>query len=93
MPQNGIYFQGVEALSKALSKNKKLQVLNLNDNTVGPKGAIALMEILPDMKELKVINLGDCLLKNAGAKLILQALVKPNLPNLEVSTFILLCTR
>lgn len=42
VPQNGIYHPGISALSDSLKENENLQVLNLNDNTIGPKGAEAL---------------------------------------------------
>lgn len=45
MPQNGIYHVGISALANGLSTNKNLKILNLNDNTVGPKGARALAEV------------------------------------------------
>lgn len=37
MPQNGIYHEGITALSTALRENTSMQVLNLNDNTIGLK--------------------------------------------------------
>lgn len=42
IPQNGIYHPGISALSDSLRDNENLKVLNLNDNTIGPKGAQAL---------------------------------------------------
>jgi Ran GTPase-activating protein 1 len=63
MPQNGIYHEGVSALSDAFIHNKNLQKLNLNDNTIGEKGAKAIAKVLPHLQNLKEINFGDCLLK------------------------------
>lgn len=37
MPQNGIYHEGITALSSALRENTNMQILNLNDNTIGLK--------------------------------------------------------
>lgn len=42
IPQNGIYYVGITALSESLKENENLKILNLNDNTIGPKGAQAL---------------------------------------------------
>jgi Ran GTPase-activating protein (RanGAP) involved in mRNA processing and transport len=33
MPQNGIRPNGIEFIGEALSKNKNLRIINLNDNT------------------------------------------------------------
>lgn len=44
IPQNGIYHLGISALSESLKENENLKILNLNDNTVGPKGAQALAQ-------------------------------------------------
>lgn len=46
IPQNGIYYPGITALSESLKENKDLKILNLNDNTIGPKGAEALAQAL-----------------------------------------------
>lgn len=42
IPQNGIYHPGISALSESLKENENLKILNLNDNTIGPKGAQTL---------------------------------------------------
>lgn len=47
MPQNGIYHIGISALSEAFKQNAQLARLNLNDNTVGAKGAQAIAAALP----------------------------------------------
>lgn len=46
IPQNGIYHPGITALSESLKENENLKILNLNDNTIGPKGAEALAQAL-----------------------------------------------
>lgn len=74
MPQNGIYHEGISALSDAFSNNPNLRILNMNDNTFTEKGAKALANALPKMQKLTVLNLGDCLLKTQGAELIAKAL-------------------
>lgn len=74
MPQNGIYHVGITALSDSFTHNKNLQILNLNDNTIGPKGAEAFANVLPNLQNLKQINFGDCLLKTKGAESLANAL-------------------
>jgi len=74
MPQNGIYHVGIAAIAKGLSANPNLRVLNLNDNTIGLKGANALAEALPTFHDLEELNLGDCLLKTKGALILTEAL-------------------
>lgn len=83
MPQNGIYHPGITALSEAFTHNKNLEKLNLNDNTVGPKGSKAFSDALPNLQKLKELNFGDCLLKTEGAKLLASSL-KDGHHNLEV---------
>lgn len=67
MPQNGIYHEGISALSDAFTHNKNLQIINLNDNTIGKKGAQAISKALVHLQNVKSINFGDCLLKTKGA--------------------------
>lgn len=74
MPQNGIYHEGIAALTDAFSCNPNLSILNMNDNTFTEKGAKCLAEVLPKLQKLKILNLGDCLLKTEGATLIAKAL-------------------
>lgn len=74
MPQNGIYHVGITALSEAFTKNKNLQIINLNDNTLGPKGSRSLARALSSLPELRCLNLGDCLLKNRGTEFIAEAI-------------------
>lgn len=51
MPQNGIYHPGISALSDAFKNNPNMKTLNLNDNTIGPKGAESIAEALPYMQK------------------------------------------
>lgn len=83
MPQNGIYHVGISALSNAFTHNKNLEILNLNDNTIGPKGSEAISKALPNLQSLKEINFGDCLLKTKGALLLAEGL-KEGHKDLEV---------
>lgn len=84
MPQNGIYHVGITALSDAFTYNKNLQILNLNDNTIGPEGAKAIANALPHLQSLKEINFGDCLLKTQGAILLADGLKKTHFELEEV---------
>jgi len=74
MQQNGIYHVGIAAIAQGLSANPNLRVLNLNDNTIGLKGARALAKALPIFRGLEELNLGDCLLKTKGALSLAEAL-------------------
>lgn len=74
MQQNGIYHVGITAIAYGLSANPNLRVLNLNDNTIGLKGARALAKVLPTFRNLEDLNLGDCLLKTKGAMVLAEAL-------------------
>ncbi|CAB0034680.1 unnamed protein product [Trichogramma brassicae] len=82
MPQNGIYHVGISALANGLSVNKGLRILNLNDNTVGPRGAVEIANILHNFNCLEQLNLGDCLLKTRGAIALAEALKQGSYPSL-----------
>lgn len=45
MPQNGICAKGISALSDAMTYNKGLRHLNLNDNTFTESGAQAMAKV------------------------------------------------
>lgn len=83
MPQNGIYHIGISALSEAFMHNKNLEILNLNDNTIRPKGSESIAKALLGLENLKELNFGDCLLKTKGALLLAESLKVGN-KNLEV---------
>lgn len=51
IPQNGIYHIGISALSDSLKENENLKILNLNDNTIGSKGAEALAFALENLQK------------------------------------------
>lgn len=51
MPQNGIYHPGISALSEAFKSNPNMKCLNLNDNTIGPKGAESIADALLQMQK------------------------------------------
>lgn len=83
MPQNGIYHDGISALSDAFLHNKDLEILNLNDNTIGPKGSESISKALSQLDNIKELNFGDCLLKTKGALLLANTLKSSN-KNLEI---------
>lgn len=83
MPQNGIYHDGISALSDAFTHNKNLEILNLNDNTIGPKGSESIAKALLGLDNLKELNFGDCLLKTRGALFLADSLKQGN-KNLEI---------
>lgn len=73
--QNGIRPAGVEKLIVlGLSRNKKLQVVDLQDNTLTSRASSALAKTLPEWRELEELNLNDCLLKPKGCLLLAEAL-------------------
>jgi len=74
MPQNGIYYPGIQALCEAFAKNPKLRHINMNDNTFTEKGAAHFAAIVKDLRNLESLNLGDCLLKSGGADILANAL-------------------
>lgn len=51
IPQNGIYHVGIAALSNGFRQNSNMKILNLNDNTIGQKGAMALADALEYMQK------------------------------------------
>lgn len=51
IPQNGIYHVGIAELSEGFRKNSNMKILNLNDNTIGQKGAMALADALECMQK------------------------------------------
>lgn len=73
--QNGIRPAGVEKLiAKGLSHNKKLEVLDLQDNTLTTRAAKALATALSEWPELSELNLNDSLLKPNGCLVLAEAL-------------------
>lgn len=86
MPQNGIKFHGIQALTEAISES--LVVLNLSDNIMTIEGGRVMADALAKAKNLKVLNFSDCLLKGKGFLLILKSLKKSGcLKNLQTMNF------
>ncbi|CAG7716423.1 unnamed protein product [Allacma fusca] len=76
MPQNGIYVEGINALTDSFRENPNLRVLNLNDNTVSSKGCVKLAECVTGLLNLTELNLGDCLIKTDGVRTLSNALAE-----------------
>lgn len=73
--QNGIRPAGIAKLiSQGLSKNKKLKVLDLQDNTITTTAAIPLAQSLGAWESLAELNLNDCLLKPKGSLVVMDHL-------------------
>lgn len=54
MPQNGIYYDGITALSEGFKMNENMRILNLNDNTIRAKGAASLAEAFFYMQKYEI---------------------------------------
>lgn len=73
--QNGIRPAGIAKLiSEGLAKNAKLQVLDLQDNTITTSAAIVLADTLSAWENLVELNLNDCLLKPKGSLVVVERL-------------------
>lgn len=87
--QNGIRPAGISKLIEfGLVKNKNLQVIDLQDNTITTRGANELAKAINTWEKLNELNLNDALLKSKGSKLLIDALangdVKPDLTTLKL---------
>jgi len=60
-------------VEQGLSNNKKLKVLDLQDNTITTRGAIHIAESLSNWPLLVELNLNDSLLKNKGSLKLVEA--------------------
>lgn len=83
MPQNGIRMEGIAAISKGLSGNSKLEVLDLQDNTATKVGTRSIVSHLSSWPDLRVLNLSDCLLGGPGGIALATALAGGSNPKLE----------
>jgi len=87
MVQNGIRQEGIVMLLRdGLSKCKKLEVLDLQDNTFTSLGSWALADVISSgaWPELRELGIGDCLLKAKGGIAVMQALTSGKCEKLEV---------
>ena len=46
MIQNGIQYEGIQAIAECIKHSPNLKILNLNDNIMTPKGAISIAEVI-----------------------------------------------
>ncbi|AMD20246.1 HDL498Wp [Eremothecium sinecaudum] len=84
--QNGIRPSGIATLlMHGLQHNKKLEVLDLQDNTFTTGGSNVLAAVLPQWKDtLKELNVNDCLLKADGSDAVVKAMLDNKFGLLEV---------
>lgn len=84
--QNGIRPAGIAKLiSQGLARNSKLQVLDLQDNTITTSAAVALADSLSSWDKLVELNLNDCLLKPKGSLVVVERLHEGS-PKTEFTT-------
>ncbi|KAI8868860.1 RNI-like protein [Ramicandelaber brevisporus] len=76
IPQNGIRPEGIKNLASALAQCTKLEILDLQDNTLALDGARAIGRALPNWTELRHLNLGDMLAGTRGGMHLGRALNK-----------------
>lgn len=75
--QNGIRPVGISKLIKfGISENKKLKVLDLQDNTLTLKASLTLAAALDRWPGLIELNLNDCLMKPKGSRAVCKALAE-----------------
>lgn len=83
--QNGIRPTGISKLiSKGLSHNKNLTIVDLQDNTITTQGSIELADSISNWSKLVELNLNDCLLKAKGSLALVESLSKIKLPSLKL---------
>ena len=72
--QNGIRPVGISKLIKfGISENKKLKVVDLQDNTLTIRASLALAAALDMWPGLIELNINDCLMKPKGSKAVCRA--------------------
>ncbi|AGO10977.1 AaceriAFR525Cp [[Ashbya] aceris (nom. inval.)] len=83
--QNGIRPSGIATLIRhGLRHNHKLEVLDLQDNTLTQGASEVLADALPVWKDtLRELNVNDCLLKAGGCESVLRALGAHNFAVLD----------
>ena len=85
MVQNGIRQDGITVLLREGMRGcKRLQVLDLQDNTFTITGSTALAEVVGGWTNLTELGVSDCLLGARGAVIISEALGKVETTNLQV---------
>lgn len=85
MVQNGIRQEGIKVLLQSgLSKAKRLEVLDLQDNTFTASGSLVLAQLMGCWPCLRMLGVGDCLLGARGAVMLVEELGKGGNEKLEV---------
>lgn len=85
MTQNGIRPEGIShLLSAGLSQCKKLEVLDMQDNTFTMAGSTALAKALPGWSNLIELGVGDSLLGARGALKVFDVLAQGKNKKTEV---------
>lgn len=83
--QNGIRPAGIAKLiSQGLSHNRKLQVLDLQDNTLTVAGGKEVARALSNWEHLVELNLNDALLKRDGSFSVILLLKQGHQSKLEI---------
>ncbi|VDK33362.1 unnamed protein product [Taenia asiatica] len=80
--QNGIGIHGsdgIKALSSAISKNTRMRVLNLSDNSLKEEGGIEVARTLKWVPQLKELILDDCLIRNRGCRALAHYLEREDI--------------
>uniref|UniRef100_A0AC35TJ04 Ran gtpase-activating protein n=1 Tax=Rhabditophanes sp. KR3021 TaxID=114890 RepID=A0AC35TJ04_9BILA len=85
--QNGIWADGIRALSDCFRFNPNLRIIDLSDNTCTHRGAAAIAAVVPQLKKLERLALGDCLCRDRGTLKIFRALAAAQLVNLKELEF------
>ncbi|KAL5971757.1 Ran GTPase-activating protein 1 [Taenia solium] len=80
--QNGIGIHGsdgIKALSSAISKNTRMRVLNLSDNSLKEEGGIEVARTLKWIPQLKELILDDCIIRNRGCRALAHYLEREDI--------------
>ncbi|EDO16412.1 hypothetical protein Kpol_1030p22 [Vanderwaltozyma polyspora DSM 70294] len=87
--QNGIRPKGVATLIHyGLQHNKKLEIIDLQDNTFTKHASLIFASALPIWSEsLKELNLNDCLLKGVGSDAVFKVLKEKKFGKLATLRF------
>lgn len=73
--KNAISAEGLQELRFALSMNHGLVALRLQNNQLGPEGALVLSGWLRGLYVLEVLNISSCSIKDVGVKAVSMSIV------------------
>ncbi|KAM7533599.1 hypothetical protein Aperf_G00000127711 [Anoplocephala perfoliata] len=80
--QNGIGIhgsEGVKALAFAISKNTRMRILNLSDNSLKEEGGSEVAKILKSIPHLEELILDDCLIRSRGCRALAHYLEREDI--------------